>query len=92
MSQLQAYVENPIPGYTLLPPPPITVSDHEEFKVEGILDHKIHKYNKSTKRFFLVKWKGYPDHDAIWEKEEVLKQNANETLQDYLADLPEEKQ
>jgi len=40
-SLLEPYHVNTIPGRTQPPPPPIVVEDHEEFKVEKILDSKI---------------------------------------------------
>jgi transposase InsO family protein len=45
------------------PPAPISIQDHDEFEVERILDHrKQHNHQE-----YLVKWVGYPDHDASWE-------------------------
>ena len=45
------------------PPPPVTVGNDTEYEVESILDRRLHRH-----RFeYLVKWKGYPDHDASWE-------------------------
>jgi len=35
----------------------------EEYEVETILDKKLHH----NKPLYLVKWKGYPLHDATWE-------------------------
>src|SRR4051794_26103896 len=46
-----------------LPPPAITVNDHEEYEVEQILDSRRCRNNPE----YLVKWVGYPDHDASWE-------------------------
>jgi len=45
------------------PPPPITIDDMPEYEVEHILDHR-HRRNKTE---YLVKWVGYPEHDASWE-------------------------
>ena len=86
ISQLVDYHENPFPERTVPPPPPIRINDHEEFEIEEVLDHKVRKYPKIVKRFFLIKWKGYPTHDATWEKEEALK-NARKALQDYMETL-----
>ena len=66
---------NPTP-----PPPAITVNDHVEYEVENILDHRTRHHCKE----FLVKWTGYPKHDATWEPENHL-QNAENAIQDYLA-------
>ena len=60
------------------PPPVIIVEGEEEFEVEKILDKRINR-----KRIeYLVKWKGYPEHDAQWEPLENL-QNAHESLEEY---------
>ena len=47
----------------ILPPEPVTIDDNIEYEVEQILDHrKRHNHQE-----YLVKWVGYPDHDASWE-------------------------
>ncbi|KAL1920728.1 uncharacterized protein VTP21DRAFT_11363 [Calcarisporiella thermophila] len=59
-------------------PPPIIVNDEEEYEVECILDHR---YVRGKKQY-LVKWTGYPRHDATWEPEKHLT-NASGAIQDY---------
>src|SRR3954466_9780698 len=44
------------------PPDPVTIDDNLEFEVERILDHRT-RHNRQE---YLVKWVGYPDHDASW--------------------------
>ncbi|KJF59924.1 uncharacterized protein CIMG_12588 [Coccidioides immitis RS] len=57
----------------------ILVDDHHEWKVDKILDNKIHYY----KRCYLVKWKGFSIGESMWESEKNL-ENAQETLKNYL--------
>jgi Chromo (CHRromatin Organisation MOdifier) domain len=63
-----------------LPPPPVTINDAPEYVVERILDHRTHRRRLE----YLVKWAGYPDHDASWEPLEHLA-NSQEILRDYEA-------
>jgi hypothetical protein len=51
-----------------VPPPPEIIDDEIEFEVERILDKRI-RYRKPE---YLVKWKGYPLHDATWEPQANL--------------------
>ena len=46
-------------------PPPICISEtqEDEYEVEAILDKKLVR----QKPFYLVKWLGYPLHEATWE-------------------------
>jgi hypothetical protein len=62
------------------PPPAISVDDHLEYEVEYILDVR----SRYRRREFLVKWVGYPVHDATWEPESNLP-NADEAVRDFLA-------
>ena len=61
------------------PPPVITNSSDDEFEVEVILDDRIRR----NKLQYLVKWKGYPLHEATWEPATHL-ENAPKILQEYL--------
>jgi hypothetical protein len=63
-----------------VPPPPIFIPENqqEEYEVETILDKKIVK----NKKQYLVKWMGYPLHDATWEPVEHLV-NANEKVKEF---------
>ena len=53
------------------PPPPIIIPDTEEqeYEVETILD----QHTIRGKQQYLVKWTGYPLHDATWEPAHYLK-------------------
>ncbi len=53
---------------------------HEEFALEKILSHR----RKRGKLQYLIKWKGYPDHENTWEKTENLK-TCDKIVQDYNA-------
>ena len=61
-------------------PPAVTIDDHLEYEVEYILDQRQHR--RQTQ--YLVKWVGYPEHDASWEPEANLT-NASETLRQFKA-------
>jgi hypothetical protein len=56
------------------------LSVSEEYEVEEILDSK----QLRNKQYFLVKWKGYPLHDATWEPLENLT-NARDLLERFTA-------
>jgi len=62
------------------PPPPVAIPGQEEpeFEVEAILDKRLY-YGRPQ---YLVKWKGYPDHDATWEPLRNL-ENARELVDLY---------
>jgi hypothetical protein len=61
------------------PPPPTIVSgDSKEYEVETILDKRTLK----GKTQYLIKWIGYPLHDATWEPANHLK-NAKEKVKEY---------
>jgi Chromo (CHRromatin Organisation MOdifier) domain len=83
ISQLKHYKENDqekFPDHHQLPPPPIHLEDSPKYKyeVESILDSHTH-YRKKE---YLVKWKGYPDYEAMWEPLANLK-NAKKTINEY---------
>ena len=63
-----------------LPPPPVTINDAVEYEVEHILNH----HSRHHRTEYLVKWLGYPDHDASWEPETNL-QNAQDSIAKYHA-------
>jgi hypothetical protein len=50
-------------------PPPIIIDGEPEFEVESILKKRHH----GSRAQYLVKWKGYPLHDATWEPLSNLK-------------------
>jgi hypothetical protein len=61
-------------------PPPVTIPDTEEqeYEVETILDKRTIR----GKQQYLVKWTGYPLHDATWEPAHHLK-NAQQKVKEF---------
>lgn len=70
------------------PPPPVDTDDVEVFEVEEILDKRVRRFGHGQRTEYLVKWLGYPLHDATWEPEANVR-NARELVQDYEARHPE---
>ncbi|CAG8779884.1 6623_t:CDS:2, partial [Dentiscutata erythropus] len=70
VSMLKPYKENLTDFNCNLSPLPeiIPETNKEEYEVETILDKKLMR----RKPFYLVKWKGYPLHDATWEPKKNL--------------------
>ena len=52
----------------------------EEYEVEALLSHR----KRWGKTQYLVKWKGYPDHENTGQSTSAL-ENAKETLEAYKA-------
>ena len=63
VSLLDPYKESEIPGRTQPPPPPVVIEDQFEYEVEEILDSRLIR----NRLFYLIKWKGYPASDNLWE-------------------------
>jgi hypothetical protein len=66
VSLLKPYNESSDDFTRTIPPPlPVTIlkTNEEEYEVETILDKRIIR----NKPQYLVKWSGYPLHDATWE-------------------------
>ena len=77
-SLLKPYYEDEF-NRELPPPPPLHFQDgHDEYEVEEILSHR----KRRGKLQFLVKWKGYADHENTWQVEKDL-ENAPEILEAY---------
>jgi len=77
-SLLKPYVEDTFERKPV-PPPPIKLSTNsDEYEVERILHHR----KRHRKLQYLVKWKGYPDHENSWLSIENLK-NCQELLDKY---------
>ena len=84
VSMLEAYASNNIPNRITPAPLPIEIDGEEEYEVEDILDAKY--FGKTLK--FLVKWKGYQDHDNTWEPETSLT-NCSEILNKFKDSYPQ---
>jgi hypothetical protein len=75
-------------------PTRITASQPEQeldgedyFKVERILDHQDRKkpgHSRVTRRYFLIRWDGYPPSEDSWEPEENLRE-CEDALNEYYA-------
>jgi hypothetical protein len=80
VSLLKPYQESPRNFERPTPPPAIFIpeTNTEEYEVETILDKRILR----NKPQYLVKWVGYPLHDATWEPLEHLT-NASEKVKDF---------
>ena len=76
---LTPYKETDLHGNNETRPPPDLVEGNEEYKVEAILSHHLHKNCETT---YLIKWKGYDSSENSWEPESNLT-NAEEELDDY---------
>ena len=62
------------------PPPAVVLpnTEQEEYEVETILDKRILR----KKPQYLIKWLGYPLHDATWEPLEHLN-NAKDKVKEF---------
>jgi len=81
VSLLKPYQHSPDEFARPTPPPPAIVESdtgREEYEVETILDKRI--IRKKTQ--YLVKWVGYPLHDATWEPVQNLS-NAPERIKEF---------
>src|SRR5271170_19765 len=80
VSLLKPYKELPEEFTRPTSPPAIFIpeTNQEEYEVETILDKRtIHKRPQ-----YLIKWKGYPLHDATWEPLENL-DNASKKVKEF---------
>ena len=57
-------------GANYLQPPLELVDEEEEFKVENVLGHQ--KFGKGRKLQYLIKWRGYPMANNMWEPMEQV--------------------
>jgi hypothetical protein len=56
-------------------------NEHTEWEVDRIVDHRYRGKGKK-KMEYLVLWKGYPDYERTWQKEQDLS-NAPESVAQY---------
>jgi hypothetical protein len=80
VSLLKPYQAAPNEFHRPTPPPAIVLPDteHEEYEVETILDKRILR----KKPQYLIKWLGYPLHEATWEPLDHLK-NAMDKVKEF---------
>jgi hypothetical protein len=75
-----------IPPSSSSRPPPVIIEEGEEaeYEVEAIRKHRRRKWDDGkTYKQYLVKWKGYPEHDNTWEWEDTIQANAAEIVEEY---------
>jgi hypothetical protein len=77
-SLLTPFKETNAHGPSYPTPIPDIIDGEEEFKIEGILKHKI----KSGKTHFLIRWKNCPTTEDSWEPEENVL-HAQDSVKEY---------
>ncbi len=75
---LTPYIETDAHGSNYQNPLPDLMEGQEEYEVKAILTHR----GTGPRCKYLIKWKGYPDSENTWEKEESLK-HSQDLLQWY---------
>jgi hypothetical protein len=90
----------PWPGESVHPPPLIVDTD-EEYEVEAVIGRRLkvfgtkktkHTHTRRSRVEYLVRWAGYgPEHNQWLPEDEVLR-HAQEAVDAYLAEHPEEIQ
>src|SRR5712671_6172996 len=65
VSLLTKYEETTAHGPNFSRPPPNLVEGEDKFKVEAIINHRLHGCRRQLQ--YLVKWVGYPQSDNTWE-------------------------
>jgi hypothetical protein len=76
---LMPYKETELHGPNETRPLPDLVQGNEEYEIETIVSHCLHKNRETT---YLIKWKGYLSSENSWITESDLI-NAEEELNDY---------
>jgi hypothetical protein len=76
---LTPYKETELHGENETRPPPNLVEGQEEYEIEAIISHRLHKNRETT---YLIKWKGYNSSENSWISESELA-NAEEELDAY---------
>ena len=77
---LKEYNEpSPLHDPTPPPAPTVKVGGDIEYEVERIID----KRTKGRGFQYLVKWKGYPDHENEWISKSNLEHNAKDAIKDF---------
>jgi len=72
VSLLEPALISNIPGRHPSPPPPIELTEGDEYEVEAIVDSKIDKHRRQGGLLYRIKWKGYdnPEDEYSWEPPE----------------------
>ena len=70
---LRQYRETEVYGANFPKPPPKLVDGEEVYEVEAILKHR----KRGRDYQYLVKWKGYPVEEALWEPAVVFSDDGN---------------
>jgi len=83
-SLLTPYIETDSHGPNFSWPPPDLIKGENEYKVEIIRKHRHFGWNKKLQ--YLLKWKGYPESDNMWEPAEQL--HAPQLLKEYHTRYP----
>src|SRR5712672_3911380 len=64
-SLLTPFRETPTHRPNYLRPPPDLIDEDPEYKVEAIINHRF--FGQMRRLQYLIKWKGYPHSDNMWE-------------------------
>ena len=82
---LTLYKETTFHGTNCMRPPPDLINDEEEYKVEKVLDSRVHGCNRKVQ--YLVKWVRYPDSNNQWLDADQL--TANDVIREYKKRRPD---
>ena len=79
MSLLTPYIKTNTHGPNYSQPSPDLINDEEQYKVEQIRNHQLHRHSRMLQ--YLIKWQGYPESDNTWEPADQV--YAPDLLQEY---------
>lgn len=89
VSKLKSYIDGQLsfphrPHPVSRPPPDVLPDGIEEYEVECILNKRTIRVGRSSRPVtqYLIKWKGYPDHESTWEPLANL-DHAQEAIREY---------
>ena len=78
-SLLLPYQETMTHSPNFMQPPSDLIEGEEEFEVEAVINHRHHGRQRQLQ--YLIKWKGYPSSDNMWEAAENV--HTDDLLKDY---------